>query len=177
MPKSRESHEGTCIAVQIFVPVTTEPCFSTPPVSGGKKPPGDVEKPRDDEVEVQNWVAGKWQLLAGHSALKAVSCKQQHRKVLKEQLKRAVAETTEPEPPKKKINLLLVASDSDDENEHALVCSALDCYRAEPVISMDMSYGIVVEDEGTYESLVYLSPQAAEACAFTAREPRFNPCG
>ncbi|EMP25186.1 Olfactory receptor 51G2 [Chelonia mydas] len=35
----------------------------------------------------------------------------------------------------KEINLLLVASDSDDE--HASVCSSLDLYRAEPVISMD----------------------------------------
>ncbi|CAM4521580.1 unnamed protein product [Lepidochelys olivacea] len=46
------------------------------------------------------------------------------------------AETTELEPPKKKINLLLVASDSDDENEHVSVCSAMDSYRAE-LISMD----------------------------------------
>ncbi|EMP25168.1 Ribonuclease T2 [Chelonia mydas] len=53
--------------------------------------------------------------------------------VLKEQ--HSDAETTEPEPPKKKINLLLVASDSDNENEN--VCSALDCYLAEPVICMD----------------------------------------
>ncbi|XP_074988858.1 serine/threonine-protein phosphatase CPPED1 isoform X2 [Caretta caretta] len=53
--------------------------------------------------------------------------------VLKEQ--HFAAETTEPEPPKKKINLLLVASDSNDENEHASVRSALDHYRAEPVIS------------------------------------------
>ncbi|EMP42494.1 hypothetical protein UY3_00235 [Chelonia mydas] len=37
-------------------------------------------------------------------------------KVLKEQ--HSDVETIEPEPPKKKINLLLVASDSDDENEH-----------------------------------------------------------
>ncbi|CAM4621099.1 unnamed protein product [Caretta caretta] len=46
------------------------------------------------------------------------------------------AETTELEPPKKKINLLLVASDSDDENEHVSVRSAMDSYRAE-LISMD----------------------------------------
>ncbi|CAM5086851.1 unnamed protein product [Natator depressus] len=46
------------------------------------------------------------------------------------------AETTELEPPEKKINLLLVASDSDDENEHVLVHSAMDSYRAE-LISMD----------------------------------------
>nr|XP_048699257.1 uncharacterized protein LOC125633676 [Caretta caretta] len=38
------------------------------------------------------------------------------------------AETTDPETPKKKINLLLVGSDSDNENEHLLVCTALDCY-------------------------------------------------
>ncbi|EMP39782.1 hypothetical protein UY3_02973 [Chelonia mydas] len=55
--------------------------------------------------------------------------------ILKEQ--DSDAETTEPEPPKKKINLLLVASDSDDENKHALVCSALDRYPTEPIISMD----------------------------------------
>ncbi|XP_077672048.1 uncharacterized protein LOC144264289 [Eretmochelys imbricata] len=36
--------------------------------------------------------------------------------VLKEQ--HSDVETTEPKPPKKKINLLLVAFDSDDENEH-----------------------------------------------------------
>ncbi|CAM5143222.1 unnamed protein product [Eretmochelys imbricata] len=46
------------------------------------------------------------------------------------------AETTELKPPKKKINLLLVASDSDDENEHVSVRSAMDSYRAE-LISMD----------------------------------------
>uniref|UniRef100_A0A8C3S380 Uncharacterized protein n=1 Tax=Chelydra serpentina TaxID=8475 RepID=A0A8C3S380_CHESE len=58
--------------------------------------------------------------------------------VLKEQ--QSKVETTEPKPPKKKINLLLLASDSDDENEHASVCSALDRYRAEPIISMDDKY-------------------------------------
>ncbi|EMP35035.1 hypothetical protein UY3_07793 [Chelonia mydas] len=47
------------------------------------------------------------------------------------------AEMTESKPPKKKINHLLVASDSDDENEHELVRTALDHYRAEPVISMN----------------------------------------
>ncbi|KAM7145428.1 zinc finger protein 354B-like isoform 7-T8 [Macrochelys suwanniensis] len=46
-------------------------------------------------------------------------------------------EMTEPKPPKKKINLLLVASDSDNENERASVCTALDPYQAETVISMD----------------------------------------
>ncbi|EMP41405.1 Eukaryotic translation initiation factor 4 gamma 3 [Chelonia mydas] len=51
--------------------------------------------------------------------------------VLKEQY--SDGETTEPEPPKKKINLLLVAPASDDENEHASVRTALDRYRAEPV--------------------------------------------
>ncbi|EMP38358.1 Nucleoporin Nup43 [Chelonia mydas] len=55
-------------------------------------------------------------------------------KVLKEQ--HSDAETTEPEPPKKK-NLLPVASDSDDENECALVHTALDSYQAQSVISMD----------------------------------------
>ncbi|EMP32800.1 hypothetical protein UY3_10072 [Chelonia mydas] len=54
-------------------------------------------------------------------------------------------ETTEPEPPKKKINFLLVTSDSDDENEHVAVCTALDGYRAEPIISTDTSSGTVVE--------------------------------
>ncbi|EMP29820.1 hypothetical protein UY3_13059 [Chelonia mydas] len=47
------------------------------------------------------------------------------------------AETAECKPPKKKINLLLVVSDSDDENEHASVRSALDGYRAEPIVGMD----------------------------------------
>ncbi|EMP38596.1 hypothetical protein UY3_04201 [Chelonia mydas] len=46
--------------------------------------------------------------------------------VLKEQ--HSNAETTEPEQPKKKINLLLVAPDSDDENECAAVRTALDHY-------------------------------------------------
>ncbi|XP_048721107.1 arf-GAP domain and FG repeat-containing protein 1 isoform X14 [Caretta caretta] len=46
--------------------------------------------------------------------------------VLKEQYSNA--ETTEPERPKKKVNLLRVTSDSDDENEHASVCSALDSF-------------------------------------------------
>ncbi|EMP34057.1 Centlein [Chelonia mydas] len=65
--------------------------------------------------------------------------------VLKEQ--HSDAGTTEPKPPKKKIYLLLVASDSDDENEHASVRTALDRYRAEPFISMDtcMFPGMVVE--------------------------------
>ncbi|EMP37669.1 hypothetical protein UY3_05129 [Chelonia mydas] len=52
--------------------------------------------------------------------------------VLKEQ--HSDAETTEPKPPKKKINFLLVVSDSDDENEHVSVHSALNRYRAELVI-------------------------------------------
>ncbi|EMP39911.1 hypothetical protein UY3_02862 [Chelonia mydas] len=65
------------------------------------------------------------------------------KEVLKEQC--SDTETTEPKPPKKNINLLLGASDSDDENERALVCSALDSYQAEPVISMDTSSGTVVE--------------------------------
>ncbi|EMP35555.1 hypothetical protein UY3_07270 [Chelonia mydas] len=47
------------------------------------------------------------------------------------------AENIELKPAEKKINLLLAASDSDDENEHALVCTALDCCQAEPIISMD----------------------------------------
>uniref|UniRef100_A0A8C0GIS5 HORMA domain-containing protein 1 n=1 Tax=Chelonoidis abingdonii TaxID=106734 RepID=A0A8C0GIS5_CHEAB len=39
---------------------------------------------------------------------------------LKEQ--HSEVETTEPEPPKKEINLLLMASDSDNKNEHAVFC-------------------------------------------------------
>ncbi|EMP24430.1 General transcription factor IIH subunit 1 [Chelonia mydas] len=68
------------------------------------------------------------------------------------------AETTEPERPKKKINLLLVASDADDENEHVLVRTALDGYRTEPVISMD-AYPLKwwLKYEETYESLVHLA--------------------
>ncbi|CAM5152372.1 unnamed protein product [Eretmochelys imbricata] len=46
--------------------------------------------------------------------------------VLKEQ--HFNVETTEPKSSKRKISLLQVASDSDDENEHASVHSALDCY-------------------------------------------------
>ncbi|EMP23945.1 hypothetical protein UY3_19012 [Chelonia mydas] len=52
--------------------------------------------------------------------------------VLKEQ--HSDAENTEPERSKEKINLLLMASDSDDENEHVSVCSALDRYQVESVI-------------------------------------------
>ncbi|XP_065415584.1 Krueppel-like factor 13 isoform X1 [Chrysemys picta bellii] len=55
--------------------------------------------------------------------------------VLKEQ--NSDVETTEPEPPKKKINPLQVASDSNDENEHVSICTALDRYRAETLISME----------------------------------------
>ncbi|XP_074981623.1 tubulin polymerization-promoting protein isoform X2 [Caretta caretta] len=76
--------------------------------------------------------------------------------VLKEQ--HSDVETTEPEPPKKKINLLLVASDSDDENEHASVCTALDHYQAEPVIGIDACpLEWWLKHEGTYESLVHLA--------------------
>ncbi|KAH1179655.1 hypothetical protein KIL84_005705 [Mauremys mutica] len=76
--------------------------------------------------------------------------------VLKEQ--HLDAETTEPEPPEKKINVLLVASDSDNENEHASVCSALDCYRAEPIISMDAwPLEWWLKHEGRYEPLAHLA--------------------
>ncbi|EMP24135.1 hypothetical protein UY3_18772 [Chelonia mydas] len=47
--------------------------------------------------------------------------------VLKEQ--HSDVEATEPKPPTKKINLLLVASDLDDDNEHASVRTVLDSYR------------------------------------------------
>ncbi|XP_038253661.1 E3 SUMO-protein ligase ZBED1-like [Dermochelys coriacea] len=73
--------------------------------------------------------------------------------VLKEQ--HSNVETTEPEPPKKKINLQLVA---DDENEHASVCTALDRYRAEPVISMETCpLEWWSKHEGAYECLAYLA--------------------
>uniref|UniRef100_A0A8C3ISR3 TBC1 domain family member 12 n=1 Tax=Chrysemys picta bellii TaxID=8478 RepID=A0A8C3ISR3_CHRPI len=76
--------------------------------------------------------------------------------VLKEQ--HLIAEITEPEPPKKKINLLVVASDSDDENEYASVSCALDCYRAEPVIGMDACFlEWWLKHEGTNESLAHLT--------------------
>ncbi|XP_074989316.1 glutamate receptor ionotropic, kainate 1 isoform X5 [Caretta caretta] len=62
-----------------------------------------------------------------------------------------------PNHQKRKINLLLVASDSDDENEHVSVCTALDCYQAEPIINMDAcSLEWWLKHEGTYESLVHL---------------------
>ncbi|EMP37403.1 hypothetical protein UY3_05384 [Chelonia mydas] len=77
------------------------------------------------------------------------------------------AETTEPKPPKKKINLLLVACDSAYENEHVLVRTALDCCCAE-LISMDacppewwMKY------EGTYESLAHVACKYLETPAAT----------
>ncbi|XP_074819985.1 arf-GAP domain and FG repeat-containing protein 1 isoform X9 [Natator depressus] len=76
--------------------------------------------------------------------------------VLKEQY--SDAETTEPERPKKKINLLRVTSDSDDENEHASVCSALDSYRSEPIISMDACpLEWWLKHEGTYDSSAHLA--------------------
>lgn len=46
-------------------------------------------------------------------------------------------ETTESKPPQKKISLLLVASDSDDENEGVSVCTALDHYKTEPISTME----------------------------------------
>ncbi|EMP27153.1 hypothetical protein UY3_15752 [Chelonia mydas] len=48
--------------------------------------------------------------------------------------------------------------DSGNENEHALVHTALDCYRAEPVISMDACpLEWWLKHEGTYESLACLA--------------------
>ncbi|EMP34439.1 NEDD4 family-interacting protein 2 [Chelonia mydas] len=79
-----------------------------------------------------------WQLLIEQDFSSCI------REVLKEQ--HSNTETIKSKPPKKKINLLLVASDSGNENEHASVHTALDCYRAEPVISMDSSSGMVVEE-------------------------------
>ncbi|EMP31919.1 RNA polymerase II-associated protein 3 [Chelonia mydas] len=85
--------------------------------------------------------------------------------VLKE--RRSDAETTEPEPSKKKINLLLVASDSDDENEHAF-CSALVRYQAEAIISMDTCpLEWWLKDEGTYESLTHLAHKYLATLATT----------
>nr|XP_048704291.1 uncharacterized protein LOC125635926 [Caretta caretta] len=76
--------------------------------------------------------------------------------VLKEQ--HSNSETTEPKPPKKKINLLLVASDSNDESEHASVCTALDHYRAEPLLSMNACpLEWWLKHEGTYKSLTHLA--------------------
>ncbi|EMP26075.1 hypothetical protein UY3_16845 [Chelonia mydas] len=86
--------------------------------------------------------------------------------VLSEALKeqRFNAETTEPESPEKKINLLLVASDSDDENEHMSVCSALDRYRAEPIISRDACpLEWWLKHEGTYESLAHRAHKYLDA--------------
>ncbi|EMP34416.1 hypothetical protein UY3_08448 [Chelonia mydas] len=66
------------------------------------------------------------------------SCNELNLRTLQKSLKSNTdTETSEPKPPKKKINLLLVVSDSDDKNEHALVHTALDCYRAESVMSTD----------------------------------------
>nr|XP_048715200.1 coiled-coil domain-containing protein 66 isoform X4 [Caretta caretta] len=89
--------------------------------------------------------------------------------LLKEQ--HSDAETTEPKPPTQKINLLLVASDSDGENEYASVHSALNCYRAEPVISMDACpLEWCLKHEGTYESLAHL------ACKYLATPVTTVPC-
>ncbi|EMP41286.1 hypothetical protein UY3_01522 [Chelonia mydas] len=74
---------------------------------------------------------------------------------LKEQ--QSDAQTTEPEPPKKKIPLLVIVSHSDDESKHASVCTALDRYRAEPIISMDTSpLEWWLKHEGPFESLTHL---------------------
>ncbi|EMP32584.1 hypothetical protein UY3_10283 [Chelonia mydas] len=89
--------------------------------------------------------------------------------VLKEQ--HSDAETTEPKPPKKKINLLLVASDSDDENEHVSVCTTLDRYQAESIISMEacpLEWWLKLE--GTYEFLAHL------ACKYLAMPATTVPC-
>ncbi|XP_025070967.1 zinc finger BED domain-containing protein 1 [Alligator sinensis] len=76
--------------------------------------------------------------------------------VLKEQ--HSDAEPTEPEPPQKKISLLLVASDSDDENEGVPVRTALDRYKAEPIIPMEACpLEWWSKHEGAYESLAYLA--------------------
>ncbi|XP_019380299.1 PREDICTED: chromosome alignment-maintaining phosphoprotein 1 isoform X4 [Gavialis gangeticus] len=67
-------------------------------------------------------------------------------------------EPTEPEPPQKKISLLLVASDSDDENEGVPVRTALDRYKAEPIIPMEACpLEWWSKHEGAYESLAYLA--------------------
>ncbi|XP_073218684.1 glutamate receptor ionotropic, kainate 1 isoform X6 [Lepidochelys kempii] len=76
-----------------------------------------------------------------------------------------------PNHQKRKINLLLVASDSDDENEHVSVCTALDCYQAEPIINMDAcSLEWWLKHEGTYESLVHLP------CKYLAMPATTVPC-
>ncbi|EMP37962.1 hypothetical protein UY3_04855 [Chelonia mydas] len=81
-------------------------------------------------------------------------CSERH-EILKQQ--QSDAETTESELLKRKINLRLVASDSDDENEHVLVFTALDRYQAEPIISMDACLlEWRLKHEGTYESLALL---------------------
>ncbi|XP_043377993.1 arf-GAP domain and FG repeat-containing protein 1 isoform X7 [Chelonia mydas] len=86
--------------------------------------------------------------------------------VLKEQY--SDAETTDPERPKKKINLLRVTSDSEDENEHASVSSALDSYQSEPIISMDACpLEWWLKHEGTYDSLAHLARKCLAMLATT----------
>ncbi|XP_075779778.1 E3 SUMO-protein ligase ZBED1-like [Pelodiscus sinensis] len=76
--------------------------------------------------------------------------------ILKEQ--HSNAEITETEPPKKKINLSFIASVSDDENKHVSVCTALDRYRAESIISMEACpLQWWLKREGTYECLAYVA--------------------
>ncbi|XP_071754854.1 E3 SUMO-protein ligase ZBED1-like, partial [Centroberyx gerrardi] len=66
-------------------------------------------------------------------------------------------ETREPEPPKKKMSLLLVASDSEDEGE-AAADTSVDRYRAEPSISMeDYPLKWWSEHAGAYKSLAPLA--------------------
>nr|XP_025038056.1 zinc finger BED domain-containing protein 1-like [Pelodiscus sinensis] len=68
------------------------------------------------------------------------------------------AETRETEPPPKKLNLLLLASDSDDENEHGSIRTVLDRYRAEPAISTNACpLEWWSKREGAYESLAPLA--------------------
>ncbi|XP_074847231.1 E3 SUMO-protein ligase ZBED1-like [Carettochelys insculpta] len=72
--------------------------------------------------------------------------------ILKEQ------SSAETEQPKKKISLRFMASDSDDENEHVALHTALDRYRAEPILSMEACpLEWWLKHEGAYECLAHVA--------------------
>ena len=87
-------------------------------------------------------------------------------------------ETTDPVPPKKKINLLLVASDSEDEVE-AADNACVDRYRAEPCTSMETCpLKWWSEHAGAYKSLAPLAQKYLATPATTVpRERLFSLSG
>ncbi|XP_071375757.1 E3 SUMO-protein ligase ZBED1-like [Centroberyx affinis] len=90
------------------------------------------------------------------------------RLIKEETAQQANKETREPEPPKKKMSLLLVASDSEDEGE-AAADTSVDRYRAEPSISMEVCpLKCWSEHAGAYKSLAPLAQEYLATPATTA---------